>query len=294
METRMTSVIWLSYNENRSARLFGDQIMLDDVCKKLGLDQLDDFGQLGEGEGAIVTLGLEDNKTYIDKLNEDIARLPWVLIILTQNEYAAQQYREIKHPNMKLWLQSCGKDDVADKFIGFGYPAIVKNYYRSSPTGRDNKWFFAGQITHMRRRQASEVLKNRTDGLYVPTRWFNDGLEYPEYIAAMARSKLVICPAGPETPDTFRLYEALESGCIPIVDMQDGRGNDRKDYWDKVFGDDFPLAMVNSWDAIDDVMGLVLKDYDAESVKINKWWIAYKESFNEDLLDTVEKLKENV
>lgn len=284
-------VVWKSYNSERSARLFGDQIMLDDVCSKLGFEAVDDFDQLNEGEGAIVTLGLEDNKTYIDQLNSDIAKLPWVLIILTQNEYANQDYRRISHPNMKLWLQSCGRDDVADKFIGFGYPAIVENYYKPSPTGRDNKWFFAGQITHMRRRQAAEVLKDRTDGMYVPTRWFNDGLEYPDYIDAMARSKLVICPAGPETPDTFRLYEALEAGCIPIVDMQDGRGNERGDYWYKVFGKDFPLMMVNDWSSIDEAMDFVLKDYDAESIKIAKWWADYKRQFNEELLSTVRELK---
>ena len=290
----MISIIWKSYNKERSARLFGDQIMIDDFCNELGFKQLDDFSQLEDGEGAIVTLPLEDNKYRIDQLNTDISKLPWVLVILTQNEYAAQQYREIKHPNMKLWLQSCGKDDIADKFLGFGYPAIVENYYKPSPTGRDNKWFFSGQITHMRRKQAAEVLKNRTDGLFIGTAGFNDGLEYPEYIAAMARSKLVICPAGPETPDTFRLYEALESGCIPIVDMQDGRGNDRKDYWYKVFGKGFPLAMVDSWYSIDDVMNLELLNYDTRKVEINKWWINYKISFKEELLSTVIKLKEHV
>jgi hypothetical protein len=287
-------IIWKSYNQERSARLFGDQIMLDDVCNRLGFEQLDDFDQLEEGQGAIVTLGLEDNKDYIEQLNQDIAKLPWALIILTQNEYACQAYRDINHPNMKLWLQSSGKDDVADKFIGFGYPAVVENYYKLSPTGRDNKWFFSGQITHMRRKQAAAALKGRTDGIFIGTAGFNDGLDYPEYINTMARSKIVVCPAGPETPDTFRLYEALESGCIPIVDMQDGRGNYRGDYWYKVFGDDFPLVMVADWSGIGGAFELMLRDYDTKAKEVESWWLNYKQSFNKDLLDTVRDLKEKV
>ena len=38
------------------------------------------------------------------------------------------------------------------------------------------------------------------------------------------KSIFVPCPRGNSSPDTFRLYEALEAGSIPIVE--------RDEYWD--------------------------------------------------------------
>ena len=29
---------------------------------------------------------------------------------------------------------------------------------------------------------------------------------------------MIPCPSGPATPDSFRLWEALEAGCVPIAD----------------------------------------------------------------------------
>ena len=47
---------------------------------------------------------------------------------------------------------------------------------------------------------------------------FAQGIDQSEYLDEMAVAKVAPCPPGPNTPDTFRLYEALEAGCVPVVE----------------------------------------------------------------------------
>lgn len=304
----MIPVIWQSYNPERSARLFGDQIMFNDLFKFNGeyeiqpsfkeYDGFNDFYNSAKiiqsgSLGAIVMMALEDNKDYIDQLNKDISNLSWCLVILTQNEYGSKAYQDIRHPNMKLWLQTPAQDDVADKFIPLGYPSIVKDHMNAFPDERKYDWFFSGQISHQRRKECAKAVEGMPNGIFIGTEGFNEGLDYYDYINYMINSKIVICPAGPETPDTFRVYEALEAGCIPIIDIQDGHGKYRKDFWIKIFGEDFPIAQVNVWDSIDDVIEMELNNYSYRSGQINMWWRKYKRQLSDNIFDTVHELGKN-
>lgn len=298
----MISVIWQSYNPDRSPRLFGDQLMLQHIfAKVLDYKYQDSFAQFdgfeqhrkhGPGHGgAVVLMALEDNKRHIDRLNEDIKTLPWCLVILTQNEYGSDAYMGIKHPNMRLWLQTPAADDKADRFIALGYPSIVADHHAGLPEDRPTDWFFAGQMNHQRRLQCRDALANIPKGVFFGTPGFNQGWDYHKYVNAMVHSKIVVCPAGPETPETFRMYEALEAGCIPIVDMQDGHGIRRKDHWTKVFGEDFPLAIMNYWPSVDEVIKSELENYNERLELIMKWWADYKLEVIDDLYASIDKMK---
>ena len=47
---------------------------------------------------------------------------------------------------------------------------------------------------------------------------FSQGLDTDEYFELLNNSKLCLCPQGAHSPETFRLFEALSVGTIPIVD----------------------------------------------------------------------------
>jgi hypothetical protein len=68
-----------------------------------------------------------------------------------------------------------------------------------------------------------------------------DNLPVERYRQIMDDSIFVPCPAGNAVVESFRVWEALEAGCIPIVER---RGN--FDYFATAFGP-HPLPIVGTW-----------------------------------------------
>lgn len=95
----------------------------------------------------------------------------------------------------------------------------------------------------------------------------SDSLSVSSYREVLENSLFSICPRGNSSVDTFRLYESIEAGSIPIVV--------RDEYWKKLFGENHPLIECGSWDkALKDMLKLnkndqFIKDY---RIILNKWW----------------------
>jgi len=91
----------------------------------------------------------------------------------------------------------------------------------------------------------------------------------------MADTKVVPCPSGGDCPDTFRLYEALEAGCVPVVDSHASR-NLVPGFWDFLFPGGFPFPVVDTWAEFPDVLGELLEDWVSWSNLVFSWWVNYK------------------
>lgn len=81
--------------------------------------------------------------------------------------------------------------------------------------------------------------------------------------------QLALCPKGNVVVDSFRLYEAMTAGAIPIVE-DDGSG-----YWREVFGPEFPCLMIQNWDSLPGMISAV--DVKNKSREIKRWWNNYLE-----------------
>ena len=107
---------------------------------------------------------------------------------------------------------------------------------------RDNMWSFAG-TNWMNRAKDMAVLDYITPN-YV--KWFDDWndpnqLKNEEYISLMLNSKFVPCPRG-QNVETYRFYEALDCGSIPIfINSPDN------DSWLKLFNGQIPFLKIDSW-----------------------------------------------
>lgn len=181
----------------------------------------------------------------------------------------------LKHPNSKLWLQTPLPSQQADRYLIEGYPRGTVR----ADVPRNLDWMFAGQITHDRRRDCVRELKALAypNRMLIETESFGAGVPQADYLALMSRARVVPCPAGPATPDSFRMAEALELGCVPIIDAVSLK-LETFGYWEKVFGE-HPLPVVTDWEELPEVIAKVLENWERYQRLTQFFWTRYKIGF---------------
>ena len=105
-------------------------------------------------------------------------------------------------------------------------------------------WSFAGDVTKASRKQIleifSDILPNKVQMIHA---WKGFGsLQSEEYVDVMRKSYFVLCPPGNYNQETFRLYEALDAGAIPVVLKTTKEQN--YDYWTTVLGENVSESLV--------------------------------------------------
>lgn len=285
----MIPVVWLSYKEEIPARGYWDQGMVEDLLNNriwrtgyefthlTGLDGL---------EGAVVVFPARAQVESVDRLNEELSKLKWAVLLLTGDEEALFPVEQITHPNIRIWVMS-PRPGRHDKFrkLGTGYPPHLRLPECAPEKTLD--YFFAGQITHDRRRQMAEKLRVMSGGEHVETEGFIQGLEPTEYYKKLASAKVAPCPSGPETPDTFRLFEALETGCIPIADTRTPKGDFLDDYWTFFFGEEPPFPVLTNYEQLPGYTQDAVERWKPLSNTILAWWVGKKRQMALDLQQDV-------
>ena len=90
----------------------------------------------------------------------------------------------------------------------------------------------------------------------------------------LSSTEFVPCPNGFFHPDTYRLYEALECGCIPIVE-------DTYKYYDRLYPTN-PFIKVGKWiDAKNIIKNWKIDQIKEKQKECNTWWNSYKTDLQE-------------
>lgn len=157
----------------------------------------------------------------------------------------------------------------------------------SSASARRHLWSFAGDTNKHGRADMVRELKRVEDGIVHATSGFGaaDALPTTDYRSLMDATVFAPCPGGWSNLDTFRVYEALEAGCIPIVERRPGF-----DYFTRLLGR-HPIPTVDNWH---DGAAFVAKNRDpivAEPLRrdCSAWWQTYKGRLKGDLAAFVDK-----
>jgi len=96
-----------------------------------------------------------------------------------------------------------------------------------------------------------------------------------QYAEIMSGAVFAPCPAGWENLDSFRVYEALEAGCIPIVERRPSF-----DYFRHLFGD-HPMITIDAWDEAPKRIAELTADpaqLDLRRLACAAWWQDHKKS----------------
>lgn len=285
----MIDVLWLNFNEEVPSHGYWATGWLEEVFG-LGLgDNIDlrnryhfrnhlSTDSLPSNTGAIVVIPAEYNGEHIDQINAVLSALPWAVVILASDERGLFPVEKLV-PVTALWVMTphfeahAFPDDT--KFMGEFYPPHTRTALRRVEwSDRPYKAGFSGQITHQRREELKQHMISLPETYFNGTGGFTQGLTFESYFQMMVKCVTVPAPSGPVTLDSFRAYEALESGAIPILDLNCPKTQNGTRYWDAVFGIGHPLPTVSHWAELREVMDRF--EHPRDTNRIFAWWQQYK------------------
>jgi hypothetical protein len=175
--------------------------------------------------------------------------------------------------------------------IGLGYKKDFKKYLtHKSAEKRYNAWVFAG-TPHGDRRKMLDVFESIKPNQTHECSGFcsADALTTRGYAEMMNNAIFALCPPGQDSMDSFRVYEALEAGCIPVVLCRTTKMRIYPSYWHAVVQsaglNELPFVIGNDWkenaDTIDKILGS--KNYKNIQNECNRFWTDLKTNWKKQI-----------
>lgn len=209
------------------------------------------------------------------QITKVIRRYDWVLFIKTGDEEDLFDLSAIDHPNVRFWCQTprIDREHPECRFFGVGFPPHF-NDLSSTPPDKVVDVFLSAQRTHKRRELAFDALKDFPNSNVEATAGFTQGMPAAEYVGQMCGAKVAPCPSGAVSPDSFRLYEALEAHCVPIADDV-SPAYDSEGYWRTLFPSD-PFPTLTDYNDLTGYVEDQLTVWPVNANRIAAWWIHQK------------------
>jgi len=161
-------------------------------------------------------------------------------------------------------------------FFPSGYnKSILKDYTGETPLDisfvkRKYIWSFAGGNEKIRWQTINKFVDHFPQDhflLYETGHSFNgnqkSGLSVDKYRDLLLNTKFSICPPGVGYVESFRVYEALECGSIPVVlRSQNSEFGQKRSYWGDLYGKEPPFVMADTWEECIEIMKYLLQNED--------------------------------
>ena len=199
--------------------------------------------------------------------------LPWSLLLHTSDE--SHEWDSAGYGTQK-WMSYATPEHMGDRRVLIGpQEDTLRLLPPRKPLGeRRHEVFFAGQSNNIERRELQSVLGDRAH----ISPGFSQGLERRDYLAELADTKVAPCPSGTVHPDSFRLYEAIEAGCMPVVDTPG---------WWQWMGT--PVRTLEKWTQLP----LLLAEYREDPLRLQldanstqAWWHRYCVEYKDALVES--------
>lgn len=214
---------------------------------------------------------------YVDDITKIIAPFDRVVAIRTGDEEDLFDIHQVKHPQIKWWVQTPRTDrDYGDaRLFGVGFTPQFNDLGPVLPP-KTLELFLSAQNTHERRHQCFEQFPVGRDGprFVHASEGFTQGVDHKDYAELMVQAKVAPAPAGAVCPDSFRLYEALEAHAIPIADEL-SPAYPSWGYWRLLFPD-APFPVLSDWANGPGLVEDLLSGWPANANRVAAYWMGYK------------------
>ena len=154
----------------------------------------------------------------------------------------------------------------------------LRNIPWINSTKRKYSWCFMGTMwPNTSREQAVNCFReNVFGGFFYKGSDFSSGLPVSDYIETLLQSTFSICPEGNRHFETFRFYESLELGSIPLSIVD-------KDNFHSIFKDGLPFPSFKDWEEAAEFANELLKDpirLNNLQLGIRTWWLEEKHNLS--------------
>ncbi len=139
---------------------------------------------------------------------------------------------------------------------------------------RKYPWSFMGTLwPKTTRSKALKIFQDQIpEGFTYGGLKFGQGLPIDSYLPVLLQSTFSLCPEGNRHSETFRFYESLQLGCIPIT-LENTYAHK------KLFNEDLPLPVFRSWEDAVNFVTQTMKEpilLDQLQLNVNQWWTNQK------------------
>ena len=211
----------------------------------------------------------------IEKKNEYYAKLKLIcskiFLIHLGDESGAYNLSSVYENCNYVWRTFCSNKYFNNKKVScfaLGYKSGL--IYKKDSNKRKYKWAFIGTPHKAGRHDLLFQLSNIEPSFSYKTKKFDEKImEINEMSKILSSTYFIPCPNGFVHPETYRLYEALEYECIPIVE-------NTYEYYERLFPNN-PFLKINKWIEAKSI----IKEWKSEQIKEKReecatWWKKYK------------------
>ncbi len=226
----------------------------------------------------IVDSSIEEKKELYTKLKLICSK---IFLFHLGDESGIYDLSEIYNNCNYVWRTFCSQKYFKNSYvkcIPIGYKSGVLDRKK---TNRKYKWAFIGTPHKSSRHDLLFQFSDIKPFFCHKTEKFDQKIiSVDEMSEALSQTEFMPCPNGFVHPETYRLYEALECECIPIVE-------NAYQYYDRLFPHN-PFIKVNKWaDAKP-----IIRAWDKDQINKKKeeckiWWKNYKDKLQNSINDKI-------
>ena len=264
---------WGIYHERSS------NIWINEILKKVEYTIIEDETYLEKRDTLIIIDSAIDKKAELyTKLNLICSK---IFLFHLGDEFGTYNVSPVYNNCTYIWRSFCSNKyfkNIKVKCIPLGYKSGVLNKRNKN---RKYKWSFVGTPHKSSRHDLLFQFSDIKPFFCHKTQKFDKKIiSTDEMSDVLSSTEFVPCPTGFHHPDSYRLYEALECGCIPIVENV-------YDYYDRLFPDN-PFIKINKWAEAK----YILKGWNNDQIKQKKeeckiWWNEYKDKLQNFIKDKI-------
>ena len=230
-----------------------------------------------------------------EKLNALAAANLSAVLIHLSDETLNDPVEIYNHPAVKLVIRNYVRKDIppSDKIItiplGYVKSRSLKGKFKKLAE-RTLAWSFAGSVDKPTRIEMLQTLSSIEPNSMklLPTWKQPQPEEAEEYMKVLGDSKFIPCPKG-QNYETYRLYEALESGCIPICI---GDINNEHECYNKLIGDNAVLIS-QDWTSVKSMIQQICNNHEALNQiqeNLSNYWTTHKINITAHIVAALERI----
>jgi len=266
---------WGIYHKKNS------NIWVDEILNKIEFKTIYDIKNLEKNDVLIIVdSSLERKNDFYNKLNLTCSK---ILLIHLGDEAGSHDLSEVYSKCFYVLRTFCSNKYFKSnhvKCIPIGYKSGISDAKKKD---RKFKWTFTGTPHKSSRHDLLFQLSDIKPFFCHKTEKFDKKIISVEDMSDIFSStQFIPCPNGFYHPETYRLYEALQCGCIPIVESA-------YNYYDRLFPEN-PFIKINKWsEAKPIVNGWSEIQIQKKQNECMNWWRNYKIDLQNIVKHKIEK-----